>query len=34
MEMPKLFDHPVFHDDRGVFNQQPIVDYGFNQILP
>ena len=27
MEMPKLFDHPVFHDDRGVFNQQPIVDY-------
>jgi len=27
METPKLFDHPVFHDDRGIFNQQPIVDY-------
>lgn len=27
MEMPKLFEHSVFHDDRGVFNQQPIVDY-------
>jgi len=27
MELPKLIEHPVYHDHRGVFNQQPIVDY-------